>query len=410
MEPLRLLGLRFLLVYSLIFATFVAVSLVPALEAVTTAYAEVWAPILAWTGRNVFGLEEDIEYRVTGSGDTSFDWMSTFCCGAIAVIVALGWTVLARRGPPRIELAPLVHSLVRHLLAANMIAYGAFKVFSSQFGDLEPHLLVRELGNMSPMGLLWSFMAYSDAYETFSGIAELAGGVLLLWRRTTTLGALVTIGVMSNVVMLNYCYDVPVKLLSTQLLLAAAWIVLPDMRRIVDVFVRGRAVGPLVLEPWPRTLRARRAAMALKLAFIGGQATGLAAYFIDEMRTRGEPTDPLLGVYEVDELVRDGETMPPLLGDPWRWRRIGIHEGMLVIEPMDHQLAFRRLEHDPATRTLTITPVQPPGPPTTLAYVLADDGTLELRGTEGEHGIHARLHRIEPDDFLLMYRGFHWVN
>lgn len=410
MGPLRLLGLRFLLVYSLIFATWVVVGLVPGLEALTTAYAEAWAPLLSWTGRHVFGSEADIEYLMTGSGDTSFDWMLTFCCTAIAMLVAIGWTVLTRRRTPRIDLAPLVHSLVRHLLAANMIAYGAIKVFSSQFGDLEPHLLVRQLGNMSPMGLLWSFMAFSDAYETFSGIAELVGGVLLLWRRTTTLGALVTIGVMSNVVMLNYCYDVPVKLLSTQLLSAAVWIVLPDMRRIVDVFVRGRAVGPLVLEPWPRTLRMRRAAMALKLAFIGGQATGLAAYFIDEMRMRGEPTDPLLAVYEVDELVRDGETMPPLLGDPWRWRRIGIHEQMLVIEPMDHQLAFRRLEHDPATRTLTITPVQPPGPPTTLAYTLADDGTLELHGTEGEHRIDARLHRIDAADFLLVNRGFHWVN
>jgi hypothetical protein len=210
--------------------------------------------------------------------------------------------------------------------------------------------------------------------------------------------------------MLNFCYDVPVKLLSAQLLLAAMWIALPDVRRIIDVFVRGRGVGPLVLEPWPRTTRMRRAAMALKLAFIGGQATGLAAYCIDEMRMRAEPTDPLLGVYEVDEIARDGEILPPLLGDPSRWRRIGIHEGMFVIEPMDHQLAFRRLEHDPATRTLTITPVQFPDASTTLTYTVADDGTLELRGMDGEHRIDARLHRLDADDFPLMNRGFHWVS
>ena len=32
-----------------------------------------------------------------------------------------------------------------------------------------------------------------------------------LFRRTTTLGALVSIAVLGNVAMLNYCYDVPVK-------------------------------------------------------------------------------------------------------------------------------------------------------------------------------------------------------
>jgi hypothetical protein len=47
------------------------------------------------------------------------------------------------------------------------------------------------------------------------------GGALLLFRRTTTAGALVLIAVLTNIVTLNFSCDVPVKLFSSHLLLMA---------------------------------------------------------------------------------------------------------------------------------------------------------------------------------------------
>lgn len=406
-ERLRLFGLRWLFVYALFQGVSVVVGLVPMFEPLWVAYMEAWVPIVDRVGQHVFGVEGEIAFRPTGSGDTTFDWVMLFCQIALSSSVAIGWSVAARR--PRLELRPMTHSLVRHLLAVNMISYGAVKVFSSQFGDLEPPHLVRTFGEMSPMGLLWSFMAYSDAYEVFTGLAELAAGVLLLWRRVTTLGALLTIGVTSNVVMLNYCYDVPVKILSTQLLLAGIWLVVPDGRRIFDVLVRGRAVEPVDLETWPRTTRARRAAMALKLAVVGGQAVGLATYFFDERLAEGEPKDPVLGMYEVESFTRNLEMLPPLLDDPHRWRRVGLFEEAFVIEPMSGQTQWRGLEHDPDAGTLAITlPEQKAS--TILRYATTPDGGLELHGMDGEHRIDATLRRIHAEDFFLRNRGFHWVN
>ena len=68
------------------------------------------------------------------------------------------------------------------------------------------------------MGLLWTFMGASAPYQMLAGLAEVTCGMLLFWRRSRLLGALLAIGVMGNVVALNYCYDVPVKLFSTELL------------------------------------------------------------------------------------------------------------------------------------------------------------------------------------------------
>ena len=53
----------------------------------------------------------------------------------------------------------------------------------------------------------------------------------ILWRRTATLRALIATGVLTNVVMLNFCYDVPVLVVAAardfdrhaRLLRALAW-------------------------------------------------------------------------------------------------------------------------------------------------------------------------------------------
>jgi uncharacterized membrane protein YphA (DoxX/SURF4 family) len=111
---------------------------------------------------------------------------------------------------------------VRYVLAAAMLGYGMAKVFKSQFPAISDMRLMQPYGDSSPMALLWNFMGFSTAYTIFVGAAEVLGGLLLLFRRTATLGALVVIAVMSNIVMLNFCYDVPVKLYSVHLWLMAA--------------------------------------------------------------------------------------------------------------------------------------------------------------------------------------------
>src|SRR6185436_5234324 len=106
-------------------------------------------------------------------------------------------------------------------LFAQMLSYGIAKVLKLQFAAIGPIGLLRTYGEDSPMRLLWAFMGHSRPYNWFIGLSEVVGGVLLLFRRTTTLGALLLIAVMTNVVMLNLCYDVPVKLHASHLLIAA---------------------------------------------------------------------------------------------------------------------------------------------------------------------------------------------
>ncbi len=75
------------------------------------------------------------------------------------------------------------------------------------------------LGDLSPMRLAWLFIGYSVPYEIFGGLLETVSGLLLSFRRTQLLGSLMTLATIGNVVMINFCYDIPVKLFSSQLFL-----------------------------------------------------------------------------------------------------------------------------------------------------------------------------------------------
>jgi hypothetical protein len=110
-------------------------------------------------------------------------------------------------------------------------------VLYNQFSPPGSDRLAETYGASSPMGLLWTFMGSSRAYTAFSGYMETLGALLLLWRRTALLGALTSICVLFNVMVLNFCYDVPVKLFSFHLVLIGACIALPDARRLVQLFL-----------------------------------------------------------------------------------------------------------------------------------------------------------------------------
>src|SRR5947199_10310512 len=102
-------------------------------------------------------------------------------------------------------------------------------------------------------------MGYSTPYTIFTGVGEVIGGVLLFFRRTTTLGALIICGVMANVVALNFSYDVRVKVFSSLLLFLTIFLLVPDLRRLMNIFVLNRSTPAANLDgPIPIRSEERR--------------------------------------------------------------------------------------------------------------------------------------------------------
>jgi hypothetical protein len=178
-----------------------------------------------------------------GSGDTTFAYVQALLVFAGACLVGVIGGLCDRRAGDALRRKDLLRSGLRYYLGAFMVSYGLAKLGSltNQFPETGTWRLAQSYGDSSPMGLLWTFMGSSRPFTHIAGGAELFGGFLLLWRRTTLLGALVSAGVMLNVMAMNFCYDVPVKLFSGHLVVAALVIALPETSRLAQLFL---GVGP----------------------------------------------------------------------------------------------------------------------------------------------------------------------
>ncbi len=173
----------------------------------------------------------------TGSGDTMFHYIQLLLVTLLAGVITLIWSIVDRKCSNYEKLVYWFVILLRYYLALTMLTYGFAKVFRTQFPPLTLGDLSKTYGDSSPMKLLWTFMGYSGPYTIFAGLGEVVGGSLLLFKRTRLLGAMTIVVVMSQVVMLNFSYDVSVKLYSSHLLLMAIIIMTPDTTRLLNFFI-----------------------------------------------------------------------------------------------------------------------------------------------------------------------------
>jgi len=401
------------------------ISIIPKLGPVLAdPYINRWNDGVTWVGAHVLHLTQPIAEASNGSGDRLFSWVEYGCFLSYSLLLTALWSVLDRKRPHYRTLHRWLMILVRFQLAQVMLGYGFTKVIKNQFPDPAPAKLLERVGDLSPMGLLWTFMGYSTSYTFFAGAGEVLGGLLLFFRRTTTLGALVIIGVMSNVVMLNFSYDVPVKLFSSHLLLMALYLVAPDARRLADVLVFNRSTSGADLRPPYRAKGLLVGGYLLKLAMLCLVVSGpVMGNFFSHQAIARQLAAHFNGVWTVQRFLRDGVEAPPLETDAGRWKSLAISWGKaLQLRTMDDAIQSFGLNEEASSRLWTLTSYGKQ-PSLKLTYAEQDPAKLEfdptqataaadltLEGTIDGAAVRIELRREDPSSFLLLSRGFHWVN
>lgn len=370
-----------------------------------------------WFARHVLHLSYEITVFTNGSGDTTYDYICLLLVAMVSLAGCLVWSVADRRRTRYERLYYWLTVAVRFYVGLMLINYGLVKVFKSQFPSPGLARLTQPYGSSSPMGLAWTFLGFSNGYNLFMGIAEVAA-ILLLFRRTVAVGAIICLMTTANVMAVNYFYDVPVKIVSTMLFVLTVFLLSPNFKRLFGFFFKGNLTNvkvisiPRIQQKWLRyTAVSVKVLMGVYLLLLVYECYSMYQEYGDDSRTAEKNRPPLYGAYTVlsYKSSKDGVASDDLSKD-MRWRQLVVEWPEYAIARLvaDTNYGYS-FKPDTVKKQIAVNLGQDTVHTSLLQYDLRKD-TLTLHGKLGEDSVWIRLARYDKQHYRLINRGFHWIN
>jgi hypothetical protein len=418
-----LFSFRFAFIYYVLFFNPLdIVAAIPGLQSLGMIFKSPLNALVYFLNDQLFHIRPQLNEMGGGSGDTSFGWALQFTSLILGIVGAVIWSVFDRKKVAYPQLHYWLCILVRYSLAAIAFSYGILKIFAMQMTFPNMSQLATPLGDYLPMRFSWMFIGYSEPYQIFSGIAEVLVALLLVWRKTALLGALLAIGVFGNVAMLNLSYDIPVKIFSINLLIASIFLAWQEKGRLLAFFVLNNTALPSSLfeksfsTKWKRVSRIIVKSIFILLSF-GATGFDYFNYYKEYHQTNLRVLDPIQpGMYHVELFVKNGDTIPESLVDSLRWRDVIFdYNGAGSVSANDSSMRMRygrayfNYEPDSLGKTLTW---RLSGANTSLANFEMDFSVEEkmiLKGKKSEDSLYVVLKKLNRH-FPLTERQFHWIS
>lgn len=367
---------------------------------------------LRWFATHILNWGADFKMESTGSGDRTFDYVRLSFNVFLTIPIVVIWSIFDHQRESYNRLFYWFQVVIRLALIFAMLLYGLVKVFKGQFGDHGLERLLQTVGDMSPMGLAWTFMGHSLFYNIFIGSAEILGGIFLIFRKTVTLGSIIIIGVMSNVLMMNLTYDIPVKLVSAHLVLMASVLLLANGQRVFDFFFKNKKIEKVEYYVPLKNKTLKQIILGSK-RFVTVLVIGIVMLqFLIKFKAKEQLREKseFYGIWEVQQFVKDKDTIPPLLTDTSRWRYLIVDQKRkAVIKKMTDSLDRYRFEIKSESKEVIFRRTDD-SKPHRFSYMFTNPQQLELTGSLDGDSLKILFNRKPKSDFRLINRKFHWVN
>ncbi|SHM50361.1 hypothetical protein [Mucilaginibacter sp. OK098] len=408
------IAFRFFMIFFILYIFFNPNALEPYTLGSFNLYIQPFHKLIPWLGKHVLHLAKPITAFTGGSGDTTYDYVILLFLTTLSAFGAIIWSITDRKTRNYNKLLYWLTVIVRYYVAITMVSYGSAKIIKLQFPSPSLGRLIEPVGNMSPMGLAWTYMGYSVGFNYFTGFAELITGLLLFFRKTTTLGAIVGLVVAGNIMAINYCFDVPVKLLSTALVFMCLFLMIRDTTRLINFFFRNRETLPSNLSPhrfkakWKNITLTVVKYLLIAFALLSNfdNAISIAKQYGDNAKK-----PPLYGIYNVESFIKNKDTLPPITTDTLRWSKLMIsYADNAQIKFMNDSMKYYSFKPDTIKHTITASTYADTLHKFNLTYTLQKPDLMILKGAWKKDSVSIRLRKMDPKNFPLLKRGFHWVN
>ena len=365
--------------------------------------------LIPWIGTNILYLEKEIIIFTNGSGDTTYDYLLVAFKFVLSIIMGVFWLLYDLRGnKKRRQLWRLFKSGITYYLAYTLISYGMYKIVPIQFSPPSFFRLLQAYGDSSPMGLAWTFFGFSKGYNLFLGLGELTAGTLLLHRKTRLIGTLIALSILSNIVAINFFYDIPVKLFSSLLLLMILIVGKKDLTRICALSFstllndNKREKSPTLL------IKNRTLVFGFKWVLV------LMIFFepinsvIESKENNAQFNRPIFyGLYKTDLFILNNDTLNLEIPNDIKWNYMGIeYANSIQFFKSNKVRKGYATEIDTTKNRISFTAFSNENKKFNLHYSISMD-TIILKGIIDKDSVHVRAISKDRSDFRLTNRGFH---
>ena len=358
------------------------------------------------TAEYLLGYKSVSYQEMNGSGDTTLDYVALLSYSLVAVIIVLVFRLVFRKFDLIDKVYPAALVYARYFVGITLVSYGVIKFLHGQFPSPSLMALETTYGESSPMGLAWRFFGYSSLYKGFMGVSEILAGMLLLFRRTVLLGALLSIAVCTNIFIVNLSFDVPVKLFSCHLLMFSILVALPYFKSLISFFIlhqptQIRPISYPLVSKWDKigyygakTILVALIPMSLAYGHIASQSFRT---YLNEWE----------GVYEVTHFEIAGKEN---LSATAHWEKVIIQGQTIMTINRAKTKNYYTIEQIWNEGEINFISSSDQEDPYQLFVTELEDGTYSLTTTIGNNQYHVKAKRKIKADYLLMNRGFRFIN
>jgi len=244
---------------------------------------------------------------------------------AIAKVGTIVWTLLDKKNKEYTKLYYWLTVLVRYRAALGIIGFSFEKIFPTQMPYPSLNHLTTNFGDFSGHKIFWTSVGVLSTFQVWGGLVELIPGILLLFRRTATLGAALLIGALATIAIANLGYDGGVHVYASYFVVLGIFLLIKDIPALYNLLILEKPTTTLKLED--ESKNARAASWAVKGVF----AIYIVVFsYLQFLNFKYDPykqpstagVKQLRGLYEVEEFKVNNISIPYSPVDSVRWQDV----------------------------------------------------------------------------------------
>ncbi len=364
----------------------------------------IFGKLIAFIAQHIFG--KTLRHTKVYSDSVSMHILLLILFVTAVVIAIL--LLFVRQWPLyRKKIFAVLYQFLMYYLALQLLKYGADKIFKNQFYIPEPNTLFTPMGKIEKDLLYWSSMGTSYGYNIFLGVLEIIAAIFILIKRSRLAGLLLSLGILVNVVAINFGFDISVKLFSLFLLFLNCCLLFPYRQWFYQLLLQKKLIVSTATE-YKATFK-----KSFIISFLQWLAVGLIFLevffpFIASGNFNGDTASrPYLhGAYEVTKIIVEKDTLPETSSPI---KRFFIHkDSYLIFQDQQDAMKDYKMTCDINRQQFVLTDYQLKQTVLPFTYH-PGDSTLALQYFNNGKTITLIGKTINWQTMPALKKGFHWT-